>query len=127
MRLCRWRAPGISGRFIPPLLGLAQVKHALDNNEAALSVLDEVKAPAQPDLPLPIAAYRARLLVEPGKDEAIRWVQESGLSAGTEPDLQNVSVLLEIARLLATFNRVEEATLLAGKVIQAATQKGTCR
>jgi ATP/maltotriose-dependent transcriptional regulator MalT len=111
--------------LIPTILGLAQVKHALNNNEAALSILDEVKAPAQPDLLLPIAAYRARLLEETGKkDEAIRWVQDSGLSAETEPDSQNIGVLLEIARLLETFNRVEEATLLAGKVIQAATPIG---
>ena len=94
----------------PAILGIAQIEHAMGEDAAALSILDELKASPQPDLLLPSAAYRARLLAETGKQtEALLWVQNSGLSSQTELNSQNGSALLEIARLLASVNQVDEA------------------
>jgi LuxR family maltose regulon positive regulatory protein len=111
--------------LIPTILGLAHLKHALGDEKAALSILDEWKASPQPELFLPIAVYRARLLFETGKrDEAALWLQNSGLSPQAEPNSQNESVLLELGGLLAHFNRKDEALNLIRKILQAATLKG---
>ena len=109
----------------PAILGMAHLKHALGDNEAALSILDELKASPQPDLLLPSAAYRARLLAETGKQtEALLWLQNSGLSSQTEPNSQNGSVLLEIACLLASVNQIDEALGLIEKILRAAAASG---
>lgn len=111
--------------LLPTILGMARLKHAAGDVETALSILDEAKGSTPSDFLMPIAIYRARLLAETGRlAEAEPWYKNYGLSSQTEPNAQNESVLLEIARLLISFNEADQAVLLTQKILRSAAPSG---
>jgi len=109
----------------PATLGLSCVQRARGDSAAALRALDELAAPG---LVLPLAAYRALLLAETGRRvEAAHWLDASGLSADTEPNLANEMALLDLARLLMQLERPDKTLRLLKKVIISADASGRQR
>jgi LuxR family maltose regulon positive regulatory protein len=107
--------------LVPLALGRARLKQRAGEHKAALSILDELGSPSLEGVELPLRAYAARLR---DQDSASAWLAATITKAMLEPNPINEAYLLDIARLIASLHRPEEALALIQKITQFAQSGG---
>ena len=107
--------------LVPLALGRARLKQRAGEPQAALDILNELHSPPLEGMDLPLRAYAARLR---DPDSASAWLAANITESMLEPNSVNETYLLDIARLLASLQRPEEALALIQKIIHFAQNGG---
>ena len=107
--------------LVPLALGRAHLKIRAGDPQAAISILDELISPPVAGMDLPLRAYAARLR---DHASASAWLAANKELSVQEPNPVNEAWLLDIARLLASLQRSEEAIAILHKIIQFAKSGG---
>jgi LuxR family maltose regulon positive regulatory protein len=105
-------------------LGLARVRQALGDAEAALELVHKAWQTAEEHAPAQlarVAATRARIWIAQGNlHAAARWAQESGLTAADEPAFHREFETLTLARVLLADSQSADALGLLERLRRAA-------
>jgi LuxR family maltose regulon positive regulatory protein len=107
--------------LVPLALGRARLKIRTGDPQAAIIILDELISPPVAGMDLPLRAYAARLR---DHASASAWLAANKELSVQEPNPVNEAWLLDIARLLASLQRSEEAIAILHKIIQFAKSGG---
>jgi LuxR family transcriptional regulator, maltose regulon positive regulatory protein len=126
--LCRQLAYG--QWLATSLATLAWVRQARGDQAGALAAIDEA-AQAVPDpevivdLFLPVAVWRARLLLAHGQlGQAARWTRQRGLGAADQPSYVREREQLVLARVLLAQQHPDQALGLLGRLGDLAAAQG---
>jgi LuxR family transcriptional regulator, maltose regulon positive regulatory protein len=107
--------------LVPLALGRARLKLRDGETPAALTILDELASPPLAGMEMPLKAYAARLRE---RVSASAWLAAHITESRLEPTPVNEIWLLDIARLLASLQFMEEALALIQKMIVFAESGG---
>jgi ATP/maltotriose-dependent transcriptional regulator MalT len=107
--------------LIPVALGRAHLKQRAGETQVALNILDELNIPPREGMDLPLRAYAARLR---DRDSASAWLTANVTESMLEPNPVSESYLLDIANLMVSLHRLDEAVTLIQKIIQFAQSGG---
>jgi LuxR family maltose regulon positive regulatory protein len=107
--------------LVPLAVGRARLHMRANDPQAALRILDELVSPPVPGMDLPLKAYAARL---GDHDSASAWLAANKELSMLGPNPVNEAWLLDIARLMASLQRSEEAIAILHKIIQFAKNGG---
>ena len=111
--------------LIPLTLTSARLELRRGNVDKAISILDEVKVPPIEGLRLTLEAYTA-LLRSYNSDQAaaLNWFATKVPPSLLEATIANELFLLDIARLMVSLNRLEEALALAQNFMRFTENRG---
>lgn len=107
--------------LVPLALGRARLKQRAGETQASLDILDELGSPPLEGMDLPLRAYAARLR---DPNIASAWLAANITESMLEPNPVNEVWLLDIARLMASLQRLKEALALIQKIILFAQSGG---
>jgi LuxR family maltose regulon positive regulatory protein len=107
--------------LVPLALGRSRLKLRAGETQAALDILDELSSPPLSDMDLPLRAFAARLR---DSDSASAWLAAKITESMFEPNPVNEAALLDIARLMESLHRSNDALVLIQKIIQFAERGG---
>jgi LuxR family maltose regulon positive regulatory protein len=111
--------------LVPLTLTSARLEYRRGNVDRAISILDELKAPPLEVMHLTLEAYTA-LLRSYNSDQASAssWLTAKVTPSTLEPSPANETALLDVARLMASLQRLDDAIVLIQKIIRAAESGG---
>lgn len=107
--------------LIPLALGRACLKQRAGETQTALDILNELGSHPLADMDLPLRAFAARLR---DSDSASAWFAANITESTLEPNPVNESWLLDVARLMESLHRPNNALALIHKIIQFAQNGG---
>jgi len=111
--------------LLPIQIGLARIQRRQGHFPEALAFLDELRAPPDEGMLMPVKTLRALWLAQNGDlRSAAAWLDGSGVTAYEPPLPVNEQMLLDVARLMSLLERGEEAVTLSSQVIQTAEAYG---
>jgi LuxR family maltose regulon positive regulatory protein len=107
--------------LIPLAMGRARLKQRAGETQAALKILDELQSPPVVGTDLVLRVYAARLR---DPDSASAWLATNITAPMLGPNPANEAWLLDLARLLTSLQRNDEALALIRKLIDFAESGG---
>jgi len=112
----------------PLTLTSARLEYRRGNVDKAISILDEMKVPPLDVMRLALEAYTA-LLRSYNSDQASAssWLAAKVTPSTLEPSPANESALLDVVRLMASLQRLDDAIALLQKISRVAERGGRIR